>query len=307
MSEIVVVGSLNMDLVVQVKQMPLPGETIPGGDLQTICGGKGANQAVAVGRIAGSAAMVGRVGRDAFGKRLLESLQTANVDTRFSLFDDQAVTGTAVILVDEHGENSIVISPGANGQVSIADLDAADELLRNARFILTQFELPMPVVENLIERVHQFPGKLILNPAPFRPIAQSILAKVDFLVPNETEAEKFTGIQVIDSDSAMKAATRLLEMGVKNVILTLGEKGALFASDEGMQLIPGYKVKAVDTTAAGDTFIGGFTAALMRNYSISNAIRYANCAGAIAVTRFGAQTSIPTAKEVDLFYDQVQK
>lgn len=298
MHEIVIVGSLNMDLVVQVKEMPLPGETIPGSDLQTICGGKGANQAVAAGRIAGSAAMVGRVGKEAFGTRLLESLDNAHVDTAFVGRDDTP-TGTAVILVDSHGENSIVISPGANGQVTEADLDAAGSLLKNARFVLTQFELPMQVTQSLIERMQKYAGKLILNPAPYRPIDPEFLAKVDYFVPNETEAEKFTGVHITDMDSAQKACRVLLDMGIQNVVMTLGAKGALLANRDGMWPIPGIAVKPVDTTAAGDTFIGAFAAALVRQFSLEDAVRYANCAAAIAVTRFGAQTSIPSAEEVD--------
>jgi len=301
MQEIVIVGSLNMDLVVQVNDMPLPGETIPGGDLQTICGGKGANQAVAAGRIAGAAAMVGRVGNDAFGTRLLESLNHAQVDTAY-VSRDSAATGTAVILVDSRGENSIVISPGANGQVTETDLDAADGVLKNARFVLTQFELPMPVIQALITRMHSFGGKLILNPAPYRPIAPEFLAMVDFFVPNETEAEKFSGVHVAGMDSAQEACRVLLDMGIQNVIMTLGAKGALLANSYGIQHIPGVKVDPVDTTAAGDTFIGAFAAALTRKFSFEDAIRYANCAGAIAVTRFGAQTSIPAAEEVDALY-----
>lgn len=301
MHEIVIVGSLNMDLVVQVKEMPKPGETIPGGDLQTICGGKGANQAVAAGRIAGSAGMIGRVGKDAFGTRLLKSLNHANVDTSF-VGRDEAATGTAVILVDSHGENNIVISAGANGQVTETDLDAADGLLKNARFVLTQFELPMQITQSLIERMQSYPGNLILNPAPYRPITPEFLAKVDYFVPNETEAEKFTGVHITNMDSAQNACRSLLEMGIRNVIMTLGAKGALLANQSGISHIPGIAVNPVDTTAAGDTFIGAFAAAMVRSYPLEDAIRYANCAGAITVTRFGAQTSIPSAEEVDALF-----
>ena len=207
-----------------------------------------------------------------------------------------------MILVDSRGENSIVISPGANGQVTEIDLDAADGVLKNARFVLTQFELPMPVIQALIKRMHSFEGKLILNPAPYRPIAPEFLAMVDFFVPNETEAEKFSGVHVADMDSAQQACRVLLDMGIQNVIMTLGAKGALLANPHGIQHIPGVKVNPVDTTAAGDTFIGAFAAAMVRKFSLKDAVRYANCAGAIAVTRFGAQTSIPAAEEVDALY-----
>lgn len=301
MVDIVVVGSLNMDLVVRVNQMPVPGETVSGGDLNMICGGKGANQAVAAGRIAGEAAMIGRVGNDGFGERLLDSLKASHVNTDH-VCKGETVTGTAVILVDEHGENSIVISPGENGKVTIDDLEKADAILREARFVLAQFELPVNVVEALIQKVAHLPAKLILNPAPFRAISQELLSKVDFLIPNEIEAEKLTGIKIDNVENAKKAAQVLLDWGVQQVIITMGANGALLADLKGIHLIPAYLVSPVDTTAAGDTFIGGFAAALTRNFSLEDAIKYGNAAAAIAVTRFGAQISIPTREEVDQFY-----
>jgi ribokinase len=301
MVDIVVVGSLNMDLVVRVNQMPVPGETVSGGDLNMICGGKGANQAVAAGRIAGEAAMIGRVGNDGFGQRLLDNLKASHVNTDH-VCKGETVTGTAVILVDEHGENSIVISPGENGKVTIDDLEKADAILRDARFVLAQFELPVNVVEALIQKVAHLPAKLILNPAPFRAISQELLSKVDFLIPNEIEAEKLTGIKIDNVENAKKAAQVLLDWGVQQVIITMGANGALLADLKGIHLIPAYLVNPVDTTAAGDTFIGGFAAALTRNFSLEDATKYGNAAAAIAVTRFGAQTSIPTREEVDQFY-----
>lgn len=301
MVDIVVVGSLNMDLVVRVNQMPVPGETVSGGDLNMICGGKGANQAVAAGRIAGEAAMIGRVGNDSFGQRLLDNLKASHVNTDH-VCKGETVTGTAVILVDEHGENSIVISPGENGKVTISDLEKADAILRDARFVLAQFELPVNVVEALIQKVAHLPAKLILNPAPFRAISQELLSKVDFLIPNEIEAEKLTGIKIDNVENAKKAAQVLLDWGVQQVIITMGANGALLADLKRIHLIPAYLVSPVDTTAAGDTFIGGFAAALTRNFSLEDAIKYGNAAAAIAVTRFGAQTSIPTREEVDQFY-----
>jgi ribokinase len=301
MADIVVVGSLNMDLVVRVKQMPVPGETVSGGDLHMICGGKGANQAVAAGRLAGEAAMIGRVGDDSFGQRLIASLKESHVNVQ-AVKKGDTVTGTAVILVDEHGENSIVISPGENGKISIEDLKQADAILREARFVLTQFEMPADVIEALIQEVANLSAKLILNPAPFRSISRELLSKVDFLIPNEIEAEQLTGTKINSIDDAKQAAQVLLDWGVAHVIITLGANGALSASLKGMQIIPAYHVNPVDTTAAGDTFIGGFAAALTKGFSIEDAVRYGNAAAAIAVTRFGAQTSIPTREEVDHFY-----
>lgn len=302
MSQIVIIGSLNMDLVVRVAQMPAPGETVPGSDLQTICGGKGANQAVAAGRIAGSAAMIGRVGNDAFGQRLLESLRQANVQTEHVRQDNDTVTGTAVIVVDARGENSIVISAGANGHVTSADVDLATPLLRNASLVLLQHEIPPETIEYAIDLCPSLSCRVILNPAPIRAVKPETLSHVDFLIPNEIEAEKMSGISIRDGNSASKAARQLRHMGAGVVVITMGDKGALLSHAEGDLLIPAPSVTAVDTTAAGDAFIGGFAAALARGLDLPQAVAYANCAGGLAVTRFGAQTSIPFGREVDELY-----
>jgi ribokinase len=303
MSDIVVLGSLNMDLVVQVARMPVPGQTIPGGDLHTISGGKGANQAAAAGKLGGRVSMVGRVGGDAFGQRLKEGLQGFGVDVSHVRQDSGSVTGTAVIIVEETGENVIVISPGANGRVGEEDIRQAEGLISQARVLLLQHEVPMGTVEKAVQLASRNPVKIILNPAPAQPISAEILAKIDILVPNETEAALLTSIPVSDLASAGEAARKLLGLGVRTVIITLGDQGALLATGEQILHIPTVKVKAVDTTAAGDAFIGGLANALLKDLSLKDAVRYANCAGALAATKFGAQTSLPSAEEVQSLFE----
>lgn len=303
MAAIVVVGSLNMDLVVQTPRMPLAGETIPGQDLQLIPGGKGANQAAAAAKLGGQVAMVGRVGGDAFGPRLIENLSRQGVDTSHVGTDDGAATGTAVIIVDDTGENSIVVSAGANGRVSRGDIDRVEELLSQAKFLLLQFEVPLETVEYAIGMAARHQVKVILNPAPAHPVSPELLAKVDYLVPNETEAKMLTGLDVVDLPSAERAARKFLGYGVPVVIITLGDQGALLVTEQRVVHVPAREVKAIDTTAAGDAFIGGLAVAVMQELPLEEAVRYATCAGTLAVTRFGAQTSLPSAEQVQAFYE----
>jgi len=274
--------------------------------LATIPGGKGANQAVAAARQGADVAMVGRVGGDAFGGRLIENLKTYDVDTRHVRTDPDAATGTAVIVVDARGENSIVLSPGANGRVAPADVDAATPQLAAAKILLLQFEIPPETVRHAAALAKRKGLQVILNPAPARAVTPELFALVDILVPNETELQLLSGQPVTDTASAGKAAGALLARGVKTVIVTLGEQGALLVSHELVVHVPGQRVEVVDTTAAGDSFIGGLAAALVRGRSLEKAIAYANCAGALAVTKFGAQPSIPGADEVEALYSQTR-
>ncbi len=306
MCDIVVVGSLNADLVVQVPRFPAPGETIQGRDLATIPGGKGANQAVAAARQGADVAMVGRVGGDAFGGRLIENLKMYDVDTRHVRTDPNAATGTAVIVVDARGENSIVLSSGANGRVVPADVDAAAPQLAAAKILLLQFEIPPETVRHAAALAKRKGLQVILNPAPARAVTPELFALVDILVPNETELQLLSGQPVTDTASAGKAAGALLARGVKTVVVTLGEQGALLVSHKIVAHVPGRRVEVVDTTAAGDSFIGGLAAALVRGRSLEEATAYANCAGALAVTKFGAQPSIPGADEVEALYSQTR-
>jgi ribokinase len=306
MVDIVVAGSLNMDLVVSVARMPQPGETVTSRDFQTIPGGKGANQAAAAALLGGRVAMIGRVGRDAFGPALIENLNRQGVDTDHVRLDGSAATGTAMILVDETGQNSIVIAAGANGCVGREDMDRANRMLRHAQYLLLQFEVPLDTVHYAADKAHRYGLKVILNPAPAHPIPPQFLSRVDYLVPNESEASLLSGVRVHDLASAEEAARRLHEQGVPVVILTLGDKGALLVTAGKVGYIPAESVEVVDTTAAGDAFIGGLVLALLQGHPLEEAVRYATCAGTLAVTRFGAQTSLPSAHEVQALYDRAR-
>jgi ribokinase len=297
MPDILVIGSLNADLVVRAPHFPLPGETISGGDLQIIPGGKGANQAVAAARQGASVAMIGRVGKDSFGPFLIESLKSNNVDASHVRVDESA-TGTAIIVVDSNGQNSIVLSAGANGKVSALDIDA---LNLEAKVLLLQLEIPLETVIHTAKWGKQKGMIVILNPAPARELPDELIANADYIIPNETELSLLSGVPVTDDASADKAAKVLLSRGAKNVIVTLGSNGALLVSEKQVIHVDAYKVEVIDTTAAGDAFIGGFASALLRGIEIEKAVKYANSCGALAATKFGAQPSLPTKEDVEKF------
>jgi len=296
MLDILVVGSLNMDLVVRVPRFPAPGETISGGDLVLIPGGKGANQAVAAARLGANVAMLGRVGSDVFGQALLENLAQNRVDVS-RVRCDAAATGTATIIVDAHGQNSIVLSPGANGKVTPDDvIDLPD-----ANTLLLQFEIPSETVLSTAQQAREKGMRVIVNPAPAREMDKALLKSVDVLVPNETELSLLTGATVTDIASAEAAARMLMMQGAGMVIVTRGEHGSLAVTKSGHYMIPSFKMNVVDTTAAGDAFIGGLAVSLVENKPFNEALTYANACGALATTKFGAQPSLPTKDEVGEF------
>jgi ribokinase len=299
MSNIIVVGSLNADLVVRAPRFPQPGETISGEDLKIIPGGKGANQSVAAARQGASVAMLGRVGNDSFGPELINNLKHNGVDTAHVQIDSEAATGTATIIVDAHGQNSIVLSPGGNGRVSSADLNTVS--FSDYKLLLLQLEIPLEPVLAAAKRAKEKGLRVLLNPAPARPLPDELIALPDFIVPNEGELSLLTNQPVQDLASAENAARALLAQGAQTVIVTLGANGALIVNREVTKHIPAFQVDVVDTTAAGDAFIGGFASALLQNKSLGEAVRSGCACGALAATKFGAQPSMPTKEEVEGF------
>jgi ribokinase len=299
MTTILVVGSLNADLVVRTPRFPQPGETISGEDLQIIPGGKGANQAVAAARQGSSVAMVGRVGKDSFGPELMDNLKRNHVDTTHVQTDSDSATGTAIIVVDAKGQNSIVLSPGGNGRVVPADLEQVP--FRDYQLLLLQLEIPVEAVLAAAQRAKESGVRVLLNPAPAYTLPDALLSLPDFVVPNESELSLLTNLPVNDLRSAETAAKTLLERGVQTVIVTLGANGALIVDREFTKHIPSFQVEVVDTTAAGDAFIGGFASALLQNKSLEETVRYGCACGALAATKFGAQPSLPTKEEVEKF------
>ncbi len=302
MAEILVLGSLNMDLIVRTPRLPAPGETILGTTFTTAPGGKGANQAVAAAKLGAPVKMLGRVGADDFGKVLRSNLSAVGVDTQYLVTDTEAATGIASIWVDDKGQNSIIVAPGANGRVGRADVDAAAVAFRNARVIVAQLEIPLDAVQYAFQLARKHNQLTILNPAPAQPLSRKILELVDVVIPNETEAAQLTGMQVQDFESAQNAANVLKQMGARRVLITLGAQGAVILDDDTpAQAIAPFPVQVVDTTAAGDAFVGALAAALARDKDWNTSLREASAAGALAATKLGAQPSLPTRAELDAF------
>ena len=302
MTEIVVIGSLNMDLSIRVPRIPLPGETISGGNLITFAGGKGANQAAACAHLGCQVTMVGAVGQDDFGQRMKEGLRKIGVNVSFIREEAAIPSGTAMILVDEAGENVIVLSPGANSNVRIDPV--VEEIIHSAKILLLQLEIQPEIVIQAINIASDAGVPVLLNPAPAIHLPPEIFSKVDFLIPNETEASIMSGVDVVDIASAERAANLLLERGTRNVIITMGANGAFWATAHSTQVIPAMKINPVDTTGAGDAFIGGFAAALVDGKTIESALHIASAAGALAALKVGAQSSLPNRQELEQFLDQ---
>jgi ribokinase len=300
---IVVVGSINLDLVCRGKRIPAPGETLSADEFHTFNGGKGANQAVAVARLGHPVSMIGKVGDAEFGQRLRDGLKAAGVNAQAVETAKGTSSGVALITVDHRGQNSISVVPGANARVMPEDLDRWTPRLRSAGMILAQLEIPLQTVEYLAELAEQFAVPLMLDPAPARKLPRTLLRRVTFLTPNEAETCALCGIanrEDLDEKTAAESAEHLLKQGARNVIVKMGRRGAYVATADGLrQMVPGFKVKAVDTTAAGDAFNGGLAVALLRGTPIAEAVRYASAVGAVSVTRAGAQPAMPVAAEVE--------
>jgi ribokinase len=308
-ASVVVVGSLNMDFVVQVARLPAPGETVLGSGFQTIPGGKGANQACAAGRLGGSAVrtcMVGRVGMDPFGDQLKASLAAAGVDVSTVLGTRALPTGVALIWVEQSGQNSIVVASGANGAVTPADIESVRAQFAGARCALFQLETPVEAVEAAMSVLHEAGVVTILDPAPAQPLAAALLRQVSILTPNETEACILLGRPParVSLKAAPELARALLALGPQAVVLKLGDQGAFYSDGDSIIESPGFSVDPVDTTAAGDTFNAGFAVGLAEGKSVAEALRFANAAAAVSVTRLGAQSSVPARSEVEEFLAQ---
>jgi len=295
---VLVIGSSNTDLILRAARLPNPGETILGGEFARAAGGKGANQAVAAARAGGAVTLIARLGRDAYGDEALAGFVAAGIDVERVVRDRRHPSGVALILVGRGGENSIAVASGANDHLAPADVRAAQAAFRRARAVLLQLETPLATVAASAALARAAGTPVVLNPAPARPLPARLLRLVYLLTPNEHEAEQLTGVAVKDEAAAARAAGDLLARGVQNVIITLGARGALVADAAGRRLIPGLKVKAVDTTGAGDVFNGAVAVALAEGRPLLDAARFANAAAAISVTRRGAQPSAPTRREI---------
>jgi ribokinase len=297
---IVVIGSINMDLVVRAPHVPHPGETVLGHSFATIPGGKGANQAVAAARLGGDCHFVGRIGDDAFGQQLLAGMKTVGIDCDHVDITEGVATGVALIVVDELGENAITVASGANSQLSIQDIEAAKPLIASAKVCLLQLEIPLETASYAIRLARSLGVEVILDCAP-APAAEKVpqtLFDADIITPNETEAMILTGEPAAGKRESRLVAAALVERGARNVVLKLGEKGALCYDGSRFEHVPAFRIKPIDTTAAGDAFSAALAVCRAKRMSLAEAVRYANAAGAAACLKFGAQPAMPTADEV---------
>lgn len=297
--DVVVIGSSNMDMVVRCPELPLPGQTILGSDFVMNPGGKGANQAYAAAKLGAKTQLVARKGNDVFAEQAQRSFAEVGLGTDYIVRDENTASGVALIYVDETGENQIVVVQGANANLSPADVDAAREAIQSAKVMILQLEIPMRTVVHAAKLAAQSDTRVILNPAPARPLPPELLEKVDILIANETEILVLTGVDEVGMHTAEIACRPLLDAGVNHVITTLGKRGALVNGKNSAARVPGFKVKAVDTTSAGDTFAGALACAMAEGRNLEEAVLFANAAAALSATKPGAQISMPTREEVD--------
>ena len=301
MNRLVVLGSVNADHVLRVPHFPRPGETLTGHSYQVVPGGKGANQAVAAARLGAPVSFIARIGDDAIGQQMRQGFEQDGIDVSAVELDETLPTGIAIIYVSDEGENSIGISAEANGALSPAMVKRHEAMIADAHTLLLQLEVPLESVFEVAKLARSHGTRVVLNPAPAQPLSSELLALVDLITPNQTEAELLTGVKVSDEASAAQAAARFHQMGISDVMITLGSQGVYCSNARQQQLIPGFRVEAVDTTAAGDTFNGALLAAELAGADFNAAVRFAHGAAALSVTKFGAQSSIPGKREVDAF------
>tara|TARA_Y100000389_G_C17468394_1_gene527881 strand:- start:4966 stop:5895 length:930 start_codon:yes stop_codon:yes gene_type:complete len=309
MSKLVVVGSSNTDMIIQVPHIPVPGETILGDTFLTAAGGKGANQAVAAARIGGDVSLVACVGNDMFGKQALEGFESDGINTDHCRVDRGAPSGVAQILVSKSGENSIAVAPGANYLLSPKCIASSGNLLSDAAVVLMQLEIPIDTVLESARLAHANGARVILNPAPACELPNEIFTFLDLLTPNESEIKLLTGISITDENSMKAAASILHQRGVSVVLLTLGSQGVFLSEQKNNKIqtniFPAFKVKSVDTTAAGDVFNGCLAVGLASESSLTESIKFAQAAAALSVQILGAQSSAPTLEDVERFLEKI--
>lgn len=298
---VVVVGSCMTDLVVRAERLPKAGETVVGSEFFQGSGGKGANQAVAAARLGGRVSLHARVGGDAFGEAQLAGLQAAGVDTAGVAVDPKRPTGVATITLDAEGQNRIIIVPGANWHWPQSQRDRLKAAVAEADLVMLQMEIPLDVNLLVVEEAARCKKRVIYNPAPAAPLPPHALRRIWLLTPNESEAETLTGVAIESVDDARKAAARLIELGVRHVVVTLGAQGSFYLGEDGEHYAPAWPVQVVDTTAAGDAFHGGLAIALTEGWPWERSLPFANAAGALAASRKGAQSSMPSRSELEVF------
>jgi ribokinase len=296
--KILVVGSANMDMVVATRRFPMPGETVFGGSFGMFPGGKGANQAVSAAKLGGHVTFVGRMGKDLFRENLTASMRRDGVEMKEVIVDPKEPTGTALITVDGSGQNEIVVVSGSNMRLSSADIFRKRALFKHSSILLVQLEVPVQTVARAALLAQKSGTTVILNPAPARPLPKSLLRRIDYLTPNETELGQLTGRSGSSRGSVVRAARELLGEGVRNIVVTLGERGAMLVNRDGVHTFPAVRVKSIDSTAAGDAFNGAFAFALAAGRNPHEAIHFANRVAAFSVTRMGAQSSMPRIRDL---------
>ncbi|SHE39171.1 ribokinase [Seinonella peptonophila] len=300
---ILVIGSFMMDFVARTSRVPKRGETVIGNHFARYPGGKGANQAVAAARLGGDVTMVGTVGNDSFGNEMIAILEQEGICTKYISKSKTAATGAGLITIDENGDNQIIVVPGANLEFSPKNIKTLEELIRAADLLILQLEINISTVETCVEYAKSAQVPILLNPAPAQSLSIDLLKKITLLTPNETEAELLTGISTEDITGAEMAVARLLDQGVSQVVMTLGEKGVIIGNRSEIRHLSGYGVQSVDTVAAGDAFNGALAVALIHGKSLEAAVQFAQAAGALATTKSGAIPSLPTLEAVSSFLD----